>query len=283
MDRAPAITRLFPPSGKPHRIKGLYLEHGLHQRGRPGHPFVYSNFITSLDGRIAVAGAGRSSHEVPGAIANERDWRLYQELAGQADLLITSGRFLRQTAAGEAQAQLPVGREAAFSDIIAWRREQGLPEQPDIAIMSSSLDLPVDALEHYRDRRVTVITGNQASDGKVRQLTERGIDTIHAGTGRRVDGRKMIGALAEHGYRSIYSVAGPGVFHTLVEANVLDRLYLTMTHQLLSGEAYDTFTAGAGFSPARGMQLVSLYHDAAAPAGASQWFSVFEPAPDPSP
>jgi riboflavin biosynthesis pyrimidine reductase len=276
----PTISRLFPPSDKPYRVKGLYLEHGLHRLGRPGQPFVYSNFITSLDGRIAVAGAGRSSHEVPAVIANERDWRLYQELAGQADLLITSGRFLRQAAAGEAQAHLPVGCEAAFSDIIEWRREQGLSEQPDIAIMSSSLDIPVDALEKYRDRRVMVITGDQAANDRARQFTEPGMEIIPAGNGRRADGRIMIEALGDRGYRSIYSVAGPGVFHTLVEANVLNRLYLTMTHQLLSGEAYDTFTAGTGLSPARGMQLVSLYHDASAPAGASQWFTVFEPVQD---
>lgn len=276
----PTINRLFPPSDKPYRVKGLYLEHGLHRRGRPGHPFVYSNFITSLDGRIAVATTGRTSHEVPAAIANARDWRLYQELAGQADLLITSGRFLRQAVAGEAQAQLPVSRETAFSDIIEWRREQGLNEQPDIAIMSSSLELPVDSLENYRNRRLLVITGNEAPEDRARQLTELGTDIVQAGNGRRVDGRKMIEALDRRGYHSIYSVAGPGVFHTLVEANVLDRLYLTLTHQLLSGNVYDTFTQGDGLSPARGMQLVSLYHDAAAPAGASQWFTAFEPKPD---
>ena len=276
----PTITRLFPPSDKPYRVKGLYLEHGLHRQGRPGHPFVYSNFITSLDGRIAVASAGRTSHAVPAAIANERDWRLYQELAGQADLLVTSGRFLRQTVAGEAQAHLPVGCETAFSDIIEWRSAHGLSEQPDIAIMSGSLDIPVDSLENYRNRRLLVITGNQAPDDRAGRLTDLGIEVIPAGTGRRIDGRKMIEALDQRGYHSIYSVAGPGVFHTLVEANVLDRLYLTITHQLLSGNAYDTFIEGDGFSPARGMQLVSLYHDASAPAGASQWFTVFEPAPD---
>lgn len=255
----------------------------MHRLGRPGHPFVYGNFITSLDGRIAVAGVGRTSHEVPVAIANARDWRLYQELAGQADLLITSGRFLRQIPTGEQQAHLPVGREAAFTDIIEWRRQQGLSDQPDIAIVSSSLDIPPDSLAYYRDRRIMVVTGNAAPDDKVEQLTALGIDLIPAGTGRRVDGGKMIETLGTRGYRSIYSVAGPGVFHTLIEANVLDRLYLTMTHQLLSGKAYDTFTEGAGFSPARGMQLVSLYLDTAAPAGASQWFSVFEPVQEQSP
>ena len=273
----PTLTRLFPPADQPTRLHGLYLEHGLHRRGRPGQPFVYSNFITSLDGRIAVANPERSSHEVPAAITNERDWRLYQELAGQADLLITSGRFLRQVVAGEAQARLPVGREAAFADIIAWRREHGLREQPDIAIVSSSLDIPVDALDQYSDRRLMIVTGARAADDRAGRPGVPDIDIIPAGDGQRADGRKMIEALGERGYRSIYSVAGAGVFHTLVEADVLDRLYLTITHQLLSGEDFDTISTGRELSPVHGLQLVSLYHDAAAPPGASQWFTVFEP------
>ena len=56
-----------------------------------------------LDGRIALPAAGRSSHQVPPAIANARDWRLFQELAAQADLLITSARYFRQSEDQEAQ------------------------------------------------------------------------------------------------------------------------------------------------------------------------------------
>jgi riboflavin biosynthesis pyrimidine reductase len=257
-------------------LRGLYLEHGLHKKGRPGNPFVYSNFITSLDGRIAVAGSGRSSLEVPKAAANSRDWRLYQELAGQADVLVTSGRFFRQTAAGEAQDTLPVGKEDAFSDILAWRRQQDLPEQPAVAIISGSLDIPVAALDAYRTRRVMVITGNQAPADRVSALRGGGVEIIFSGPGQRVDGRAMIEALDERGYSSIYSVAGPGVFRTLIEARVLDRLYLTLTHQLLAGTTFDTLTRGAALAPALGMQLLSLYHDTHAPEGASQWFSCFE-------
>jgi riboflavin biosynthesis pyrimidine reductase len=271
------ITRLYPPSEKEYLLRGLYLEHGLHKKGRPGNPFVYSNFITSLDGRIAVAGSGRSSLEVPKAAANSRDWRLYQELAGQADVLVTSGRFFRQTAAGEAQDTLPVGKEDAFSDILAWRRQQDLPEQPAVAIISGSLDIPVAALDAYRTRRVMVITGDQAPADRVSALRGGGVEIIFSGPGQRVDGRAMIEALDERGYRSIYSVAGPGVFRTLIEARVLDRLYLTLTHQLLAGTTFDTLTRGAALAPALGMQLLSLYHDTHAPEGASQWFSCFEP------
>ena len=90
------VTRLYPATGEQYPLEGLYLQHHLHLEGQPGTPFIYSNFITSLDGRIALGSSGSTSHKVPSATVNSRDWRLYQELAGQADLLVTSGRYFRQ-------------------------------------------------------------------------------------------------------------------------------------------------------------------------------------------
>ena len=36
------------------------------------------DFITSLDGRIAIPHASRPVLTIPGQITNERDWRLFQ-------------------------------------------------------------------------------------------------------------------------------------------------------------------------------------------------------------
>jgi riboflavin biosynthesis pyrimidine reductase len=273
----PPLTRLYPPPEEEFPLQGLYLDHRLQTRGTAGKPFLYSNFIMTLDGRIAVTSPGRSSRMVPQAAANARDWRLYQELAGQADLLITSGRFFRQSATGEAQDILPVSRAAEFTDIHEWRERQGLPEQPDIAILSRTLDIPLASLAGYRNRRIMVITGDAAPAGSIDALQDGGIEVIAAGPGKHAGGSELTALLAERGYHSIYAIAGPGVFHTLVEADCLDRLYLTITHQLLSGTEYDTFTRGSPLAPVRGLRMISLYHDAHAPAGASQWFSVFEP------
>ena len=270
------VTRLYPPANETFPLHGLYLAHNLHREGVPGQPFVYSNFITTLDGRIAVPAPGRASHEVPKAAANPHDWRLYQELAGQADLLITSGRFLRQLAVGEAQDHLPVSQSEEFSDILEWRRQQGLQDQPDLAILSTNLDIPVNSLDRYRERRLIIITGSRAPEERIRQLTDLGVEVIVAGTGRHAGGEELVAALADRGYRSIYSVSGPGVFRTLVAANILNRLYLTITHQLLAGDTFDTIIQGAGLTPAHGMRLLNLYHDPYAPVGASQWFCVFE-------
>jgi len=278
MSMQKTITRLYPLPGEQCPLEGLYLQHQLHTRGQADRPFVYSNFITSLDGRIAIGTSDHATHTVPSSIGNPRDWRLYQELAGQADLLITSGRFYRQSIMGEAQDILPVDNKPAFADISEWRRKQGLRSQPDIAIISGSLDIPLPALEGYRDRRILVITGAEADRKKVKDLQHHGIEVIHAGNGKQVDGRLMIPELATRGYRSIYAIAGPAVFYTLLKARVVDRLYLTIAQQLLGGDVIDTLTSGPLLAPAQGMQLVQLYHDAHAPANAGQLLGCFEPA-----
>jgi riboflavin biosynthesis pyrimidine reductase len=271
------VTQLYPAPQQQLPLQGLYLAHRLHTRGQVGKPFVYSNFITSLDGRIATASAGRNTHSVPEAIANSRDWRLYQELAGQAGVLVTSGRFFRQAAMGEAQDQLPVGNQPAYSDIRDWRIHEGLSAQPDIAIMSSSLEIPLEALEPYRQRRIIVVTGAAANQAGIETLRANGIEVIFAGSDTKVEGRLMIEKLAESGYQSIYAIAGPAVFHTLLKAGVIDRLYLTISQHILGGTRFDTLTQGEPLNPAQGMRLAGLYHDAHGTTGADQLLGFYEP------
>jgi riboflavin biosynthesis pyrimidine reductase len=272
-----AVTRLYPPPARDYPLEGLYLGQILRFGEGTGKPVVYSNFITSLDGRIAIAQEGRSTRQVPTAITNLRDWRLYQELAGQADILITSGRYFRQSEIEEAQDRLPVSSHQHYSDIREWRSRHALAAQPDIAILSRSLDISLESFNPYRDRRIIVFTGRKADAKLIARLRKQGVEVITAGEDRTVDGAELIAMLAGMGYASIYAIAGPDVLHTLLKARVLNRLYLTTTHQLLAGEHFDTFTRGVGFDPALDMRLVSLYLDQYAPSGASQWFSVFEP------
>jgi riboflavin biosynthesis pyrimidine reductase len=274
------VTRLYPAPAADYPLEGLYLGQVLQSRVGAGHAFVYSNFIASLDGRVAIAQEGRSTYQVPTAITNPRDWRLYQELAGQADILVTSGRYFRQSEIEEAQDRLPVSEHPDYRDIREWRSRHGLAAQPDIAILSRSLAIPLKSLKAYQNRRIIVFTGRQAETDRIARLRDQGVEVIAAGEQRTVDGAELVATLAGMGYLSIYAIAGPDVLHTLLKAGVLNRFYLTTTHQLLAGEHFDTLTRGGGFDPALGMQLVSLYLDRYAPSGAGQWFSAFEPRRD---
>jgi riboflavin biosynthesis pyrimidine reductase len=270
------VIELYPSYGTARDIQGLYLLETLESAVPSKCPFIYSNFISSLDGRIALPGPGRNSHQVPPAIANERDWRLFQELAAQADLLITSARYFRQSADQEAQADLPVGNSSEFDDLRNWRIEHGLSPQPDVAVFSSSLDVPVSAIKRYHDRNVYLITGAAADQQKLEQITARSHTRIvSCGQHGRVDASLLRAKLKELGYRRVYAIAGPAVLHTLVEGNALDRLYHTTAHCLLGGTKFDTFVWGEQFNPAVYMPLRAMYLDTLAPRGAGQTLAVY--------
>jgi len=270
------VLQLYPESAGEIGLEGLYLQHNLHQLGTAAQPVVYANFITSLDGRIGVPKPGTQTHQVPPTVANSRDWRLYQELAAQADLLITSARYFRQLESGDAQDTLPVGQHDAYSDLRQWRIEQGLTPQPAVAILSSSLNIPLAALQAYRDRSLFVVTGATADQQRVGAIEAEGIRVLMAGPGNKVTGKGLLQCLTTEGFRSLYAIAGPQVLHTLTSAGVLNRLYLTVAHRLLGGREFDTLAWGESLHPPADFSLYQLYYDPHGPAGTGQWLSVYE-------
>ena len=271
------ILELYPDSGRKHALKGLYLKQLLPARVPDKTPYIYSNYIASLDGRIALPGPGRNSHQVPPAIGNSRDWRLFQELAAHADLLITSARYFRQLEQQEAQAELPVGSGAEFDDLHEWRKQQGLTPHPDIAVFSVSLDIPESALMQYADRKILLVTGAAVDREKLERLNSlEHVQTLTCGEGRHVDASLLRTRLAELGYRRVYAIAGPSVLHTLAKGNALDRLYQTIAHCLLGGTRFDTIVWGDELRPAVSMPLKAMYLDPLAPQGAGQTLAVYE-------
>lgn len=271
-----SVIELYPAFGARQTLQGLYLNQLLDTAGPQPSPFIYSNFISSLDGRIALPGPGRNSHQVPPAIANKRDWRLFQELAAQADLLITSARYFRQSKDHEAQAELPLGNSAEFEDLRAWRMDKGLSPQPDIAVFSASLDIPVSAINRYPDRNVLLITGSAADPEKLEQITAAShTRVIQCGDKVNVDASLLRSKLDGLGYRRVYAIAGPEVLHTLIEGKALDRLYHTTVHCLLAGTRFDTLVWGSEFDPVVCMPLRAMYLDTHAPEGAGQTLAVY--------
>ncbi len=271
-DVAP-VTRLVPQPSDSLPLRGLYLGHELRQLAQQaGQPYVVANFVTSLDGRIAVPRKDGSGLTVPGNIANERDWRLFQELAVQADLIISSGRYLRDYAAGRAQEILQVYDDPRFEDLRAWREGRGLPSQPALAIISKSLDFEIPAVLAESERDVVIFTTEDADLARVRELERQRSRVIFAGV-REVTGRRLVDAMATLGYQTIYSAAGPRVLHMLLADQVLDRLYLTTVGRLLGGDPFASILEGDLLASPVDMRLASMFHD---PQGAGQLLMCYE-------
>jgi riboflavin biosynthesis pyrimidine reductase len=270
------VTRLYPGPLEELLLEGLYLDHTLHDPRSGKQPFVFTNFVSSLDGRIAIENQA-GGYDVPASIANPRDWRLFQELVAQSDALITSARYLRELADGNAQDSIPLSKDPAFDDLHAWRRENGMPEQPALVILSASLDMPLQTLCEAMERPVYVATGDKQDDEALAQIKSTGARVLEVGSGsRKVDGKELITALTNEGFSSIYSIAGPGVLETLVNARVLDRLYLTHVHRLIGGESFNTLLEGEHIDPPAGFDMQALYYDHDAGDVGAQLFGVYD-------
>jgi riboflavin biosynthesis pyrimidine reductase len=211
---------------------------------------------------------------VPKDTSNDRDWRLFQELAVQSDIIISSGRYLRDYAEGKAQEILRVYDEPRFEDLGRWRAERNLPEYPDLAVISGSLDFAVPPFLTQSGRQVIVITHEAADKEKARRLKDEVNHVVFAGE-NDVTGQQAVAALGDLGYQTIYMATGPRVHHLLLADNALDRLYLTVAHRLLGAEPFSSLVEGELLRPAVGMRLHSLYYDPHALDGLGQQFVVY--------
>jgi riboflavin biosynthesis pyrimidine reductase len=262
------VLPLYPGGGAARPVKGLYLDHRLHEIGSVESPFVYGSFVSSLDGRIAVYEQGSEDTDVLDGLTSPADFRLFQELQAQADCLITHAGYLRALDKGRLGNVLQI----QAGDLVDWRKRNGLAPQPAIVIASASLDFPVhpSILEHGQP--LYIATGRRADPARVQEIREHGHHLFFAGDGTMVEGVPLVAALGELGYRSLYLLAGPIMLETMLRDRALSRLYLTIRHRLLGGEHFSTLIHGPRLGEAGKLALRALYQD----AEGSQWFAQFD-------
>lgn len=269
------IIKYYPEPVEHLPLIGAYLAHDIRYQTRSlNRPYVYANFVTSIDGRIAVPRVNSKSLTVPKNITNERDWRLFQELAAQADLIISSGRYLREWAAGHAQEILQVD-DPRFIDLRKWREAQGLSPQPDIAIVSRSLKFPIPDVLTAGGRKVIVFTVTNPDPLRTKDIETHAGQVFIAGD-KKVEGDKLVEYLNQLGYKFVYSAAGPKILHLLLADRVLNRLYLTYANRILGGENFSTIVDGNYFDYPINFNLSSLYYDPEGLDGLGQIFAAYD-------
>jgi len=267
--------RMLHPTAIRVPLSGRHLCEDLRSRLTESGAFVYSNFITSLDGRIAIADPATGLLGIPAQIANPRDWRLLLELAAPADAVLLSGRHVRELGTGTAQAWPPFA-DGAPKDLLEFRERWSLPSQPALAIITRSLDLPMHVIERLAaGRKVIIATVNDAPQAAFEAAGDAGAEVLRLCDGS-VEGKRLVRALSERGHRLIYSTAGPEVFHLLLRARVLQRLYLTTVTRILGGIDHATLVLGERLTPPFDLSLSALYLDAGGADGVDQLMQVYD-------
>lgn len=266
------LIQLFPEHSSDVDVHGLYLRHRVHRLGSPQAPFVYANFVTSVDGRIALRNAAGDSW-LPKELTSSNDFRLFRELHAQADCLITHGGYLRALEAGRLGNVLQVGvhNDAELAD---WRLQQGLSAQPAVVIASSSLEFELPDSLRAAGQTLLIATGSNADARRVDDWRDKGIEVLTSGAADQVEGAALVSALGSRGYRSLYLVAGPQMLATMLADRQLDRLYLTQTHRIFGGDRFDTIFSGLALPRAVDLRLSGMYYDDSVDTG--QLFSQYE-------
>ncbi len=274
------LLRLLPAPQDECEVQNLYLQYHLQKLGKPHAPFVYANFLSSLDGRVAVTEAHANSgiSATPESLISANDLRLLYELQAQADCIVTNSAYLRSLASEQLGNVLQVGVTPDTQDLARWRAAQGLAPQPAVVVASSSLDFVVPPSLREHKQTLYVATCENADRTKLRRWQRLGIECFFAGKGDIVEGEPLIAELGKLGYRSIYLLAGPTMLATMLDHGQLSRLYLTMTHQLVGRRSFHTMINGEILNKGINLRLRSLYYDEHSPTDAGQWFSEFEPA-----
>jgi riboflavin-specific deaminase-like protein len=206
------VERLLPDPG-PTTPAEQYSGLGLVELARADRPYLVANFALTLDGRATIG--GRS-----GPIGSGTDSQVLHRLRTQVDAVMIGAGTLRVERYGRivSDAALRGHRE----------RAAGLAHDPLAVIVTNSLDLPWDAgLFTAGFGRILILSTSDAEipDTATKVRVER-----YEG---RVDLRRAMGNLREErGVRAVLCEGGPRLLANLVEADLVDELFITLAPKL---------------------------------------------------
>jgi riboflavin-specific deaminase-like protein len=209
------MRRLLPDPG-PTTIADEVHDLELVEQAREDRPYVATNFAITLDGMATLH--GRS-----GAIGSATDTRMLVGLRTRVDAVLIG--------AGTMRAER-YGRAVADAEKRSRRERRGLPHDPLMVIVSGRLDLPWDApLFTEGGGRVLIFT---ASDAEPPETETRVRVVRHSGA---VDVPEMLRYLRiERGIRALLCEGGPRLHAQLIDAGLVDELFVTHAPKLAGGD-----------------------------------------------
>lgn len=192
----------------------------LARYGSLPRPFVRFNFVASLDGSSQVAG-------LSGGLGSAGDQRIFGLLRRLADVILVGAGTVR--AEGYEGSLLPPAS-------ITWRRQQGLSDQPVLAIVSHGLNLsPKDEVFIQSPVPVLVFTSHSI-DQNLRDEFPENVELIQVPS---VDGgcspKHIVDSLISRKLLAIHAEGGPRILGQFIAGNQVDSLCLSFSPVLVGG------------------------------------------------
>jgi riboflavin biosynthesis pyrimidine reductase len=192
-------------------------------------PCVYANFVSTLDGVVAIPPVPESNKLI--AAGSEADRFLMGLLRAFADVVLIGAGTLRASPHGTWRPDKVYPEAAeAFAEL---RRRLGRSERPSVAILSGRGS--IDRAHPILASGAIVLTSEQGAERLEGRLPGTA-EIVSLGQDTALDPRLIVEALHERGHALVLSEAGPHTFGALLSAGVADELFLTLS-PLLAGDA----------------------------------------------
>jgi riboflavin biosynthesis pyrimidine reductase len=184
---------------------------------RLDRPNLRVNFIASADGAVSVDG-------LSGGLQGPGDKEVFDTLRMVCDALVVAAGTVRAEGYDALRLTAPAR---------AWRVANGLPEFPLMVIVSGSLDLdPAQLVFSDAPVRPIVLTHRAAPASPIAEVAE-----VIALGDDRVDLAAGVALLHARGAGQLLCEGGPGLFGSMIAADLVDELCLTVAPMLVGGPA----------------------------------------------
>jgi riboflavin biosynthesis pyrimidine reductase len=194
-----------------------------------GRPRLVANFVSTIDGVVAIPSLPRSSQLIAGGDDDDRFVMALLRAVSDA-IVIGSGTLHASPNSLWTPARPYPAAQASFEEL---RRRLKLSESPDLVVLTGSGDL--DASHPALENGALVLTTDRGASKLCGRLPAA-CSVVSTGPGTTVDLKRAVKLLHDRGRRRILTEAGPRVFGSLVKAQLVDELFLTIS-PLLAGRA----------------------------------------------
>lgn len=179
-------------------------------------PYVFTNFAVTVDGHATID--GRS-----GSIGSDTDTAMLMGLRGRADAVLVGAGTLRSER---------YGRLLPDPQVRARRERDGLPHDPLAVLVTSSMDLPWDAgLFTCGSGRVLVFTESEEQPPQTATPVR-----VVSSPGGVLLADVLAHLRAERGIRGLLCEGGPALTGALLDAGLVDEMFVTFGSLVSGGE-----------------------------------------------
>jgi riboflavin biosynthesis pyrimidine reductase len=210
-------------------------------------PRVYANFVSTLDGVVAIPSLPRSNRLI--RAGSDGDRLVMGLLRAFADVVLIGAGTLHGSPRGTwtPERAYPPAAEA-FAEL---RRRLGRARTPRLAILSGRGSI---APTHPALDAGALVLTSEPGAARLRRRLPAASTIVALGEETTIDPRRAVDALRDRGHRLILSEAGPHGFGALAAAGLVDELFLTLS-PLLAGSAAPESRLGL----AEGVDLLPLH------------------------